>query len=165
MGNYVDEARILKLMPQLPKAGASGYSNTSDMIELAIEKSESIIDSRLASKYSLPLSTVPPLVRHLADELSLYFLYQGLYSSDNVAHNEYAEDYRRWEKNAFSTLKNIQNENIFLTLTDGSLVTTKPSSRSIKSSSDAYTPVFNMDDPHQWGQDQDRLDAIADERS
>ncbi len=164
MGNYTDESRILSLMQQLPKTSGAAYSETSDMITLAIEKAEAEIDSCLAAKYSLPFTTVPPLVRSLADDLAQYHLYLALYSSDNMARNEYVETFRAWNRNPYKVLENIQNETAFLTLTDGSLVGTKSKARSVRTTHADYSPTFNVDESTSWAQDSDLLDEIADER-
>lgn len=164
MGNYVDEDRILKLMPQLPKTSGTGYSQTSDLITLAIEKSEAEIDSYLSTKYALPFDPVPPVIRNLADELSQYHVTLRLYSGDNMARNEYTEQFRAWDHNPYETLKRIQNNDMLLTATDGSLVATKTAARSIKTTHSDYAPTFNIDEPTQWAQDSDLLDEVADER-
>jgi phage gp36-like protein len=52
--------------------GAIDETKTAD----AIEEADSEIDIYLGQKYSLPLTTVPALIRRISAMLAIYFLYQ-----------------------------------------------------------------------------------------
>lgn len=164
MGNYVDSDRIGNFMPQMPVSGESGYVRTVALVDQAIEEAEAIIDSHLAQKYSLPFSIVPPLVRHLATQIATHMSYRQLYPADNFATNQYASQYEDWEKNAYAMLDLLKEGKMSLTLTGGSLVSTKTATRSVRGSHSDFTPTFDVDEPDQWQTDPDRLDDIASSR-
>jgi len=165
MGNYVTEADVLQLMPQLPNSsGVAGYTATSDLITLAIRKAESKVDSYCAVKYSLPFSTVPVQVRDEALDLAVYYTYKYLYSQDNKDTNEFVERENNAKDNIFSELEKIRNGTQRLTLTNGSVVAFKTDALGVRASHADYQPVFDMDKITASQVDPDLLEEISDAR-
>lgn len=166
MSLYVSAATIATFMPQLPVDGESGYTATALVIAQAVEQAEALVDGHIGTKYSLPIDSehIPPLLREIATGISVHKAYSYLYPGDNVASNVFSEKYEAWEKNSYAMLEMLQENKLVLTLTDGSILSTKTSTRAIKSSHGKYTPIFDMDDADTQGVDPDRLEDIASKR-
>lgn len=48
----------------------------TDRVIRAIERACALIDSYIGRRYTIPLVTVPPLVRDIAVDLAIYYIYQ-----------------------------------------------------------------------------------------
>lgn len=164
MGNYVTEPNIMELMPQLPKTATAGYTATSALMSLTIDIAESYIDGYVGRRYSLPFTTVPLQIRSIAKDLSVYLTYKRLYPSDNMNRNAYAEGFESDENNAYKKLEQIQDGDLWLTLTDGSVLTKSASDIGIDSTTRDYQSVFDMDDIVDSKVDHDLLSEIKDAR-
>lgn len=165
MGNYIDNTSIATYMPQLPALGESGYSATMDVIDQAIEGAEAIVDGYLGTKYSVPFSPVPPMVRDLARDISVHKAYNFLYHGDNVASNVYAERYQDWEKNAYAMLEMLQENKLVLTDTSGNIVSTKTATRNVRGTHNDFVPTFDAGDETGWRVDPDLVDEIDESKT
>ena len=74
--------------------------------------------------------------------------------------NDFHKEYER----ALKELESIKEGDTKLAYTDGSVVTTKSSTRML-SSTESYTPIFQLDDAGNWDVDNDQLDDISTARS
>ena len=160
MGEYATTTSISELMPFF----LSGNTTTSDSAGASIfarmaVKAESVVNAAVSARYSLPFTTVPPLLRSLAEDIACYFSLRGSYVQDGQNRQEYMDDY----KQALETLEKIEKGSIKLTLTDGSAVPTAYASRFSSNTKD-YTPIFGLDDETAWGVDADLLSAQEDAR-
>lgn len=164
MGTYVTESDILKLMPQLPATGSSGYTETSALMDLSIETAEGHINGYVSKKYSLPFTTVPTQIRAIAKDLAVYLMYKRLYISDNMNRSEYADAFDNDENNAYAKLEKIGDGDLWLTLTDGSEVTRKANALGVDSTTRDYQSTFDMDDILDSKVDTDLLSEIGDNR-
>lgn len=161
MGSYATTTSISLLIPYALK----GNTTTSDTVGTAIfakqiTNAETIVNSYISARYSLPFTTIPPLLTTLTEGLAVCGFIKASYVQDGQIDNKYWEAFC---KSAYETLENIKNGETKLTLTDGSLVAPKTSSR-FMISSENYAPVFGMDEPTEWGISTNQLDEIESER-
>jgi len=160
MGSYATTTSFSKLIPY----SLRGNTTTSDSEGTAIfskhiDRAEAIVNSYIATRYSLPLSPVPELIRTLTEDIASYFFIRGVFVQDGERKNEYLEAFR----DAFEMLKQIKAGQIQLVDTSGSLLTPLSSSR-YRSSTKDYTPIFDLDTETAWEVDSDLLNDISDAR-
>lgn len=161
MGLYATTTSISELIPNF----LSGNTTTSDpagssMFSRHIDRAESVVNSYLTSLYSLPISPVPPILRTIAEDIACYFAVRSAYTQDGQNVNQYYPEYKK----AMETLELLKDGEIKLSYTDGSTVAVSSTNRFL-SSSENYTPIFNVDDPENWKVDPDQTDDIANARS
>lgn len=156
MGTYATTSSFTNLLPYLLKGNSTSDSTGVAILSAQITRAESIVNSYVSARYSLPFSVVPPIIRTLSEDLTSCFTIRGSYVQDGQRENKYDEAFC---KQAYAILEGIKKGEIPLTLTDGSLVSTKTTTR-ILSSTENFAPTFNLDDPDNWEVDSDRLDEI-----
>lgn len=160
MGNYATTTSISELIPNF----LTGNTTTADpngesMFSRHIDRAESIINTYITARYSLPLSPTPPVLRTVAEDLACYFAVRSAYTQDGQNKNQYYPEY----KTAMQLLEDIQKGVIKLALTDGSDVPSVSNNRFI-SSTENYSPVFGTDDPENWKVDADLVKDQQDAR-
>ena len=116
--------------------------------------------SAIAARYSMPFTTVPPEVRRLAQDIASYYIIRASTYQDGKEKNRILEEF----KEAFEDLKSIESGDRKLTLTDGSLVSVKASTR-MTSNTIEYTPIFGLDEQKNWARDIDEINDLSDARS
>lgn len=160
MGTYATTTAISELLPFL----MAGNTTTSDTVMTAIftrhiDRAEGEVNSFIVARYSLPFTTVPPLIRKLTEDIASYYTLRGSYVKDGQLRQEYLDDFLE----AKETLQKIHDGTLKLALTNGSLVDALTSTRFL-SSSDNYAPTFEMDEPTDWEVDTTRLDDVEADR-
>lgn len=160
MGSYATTTSLSELIPNF----LSGNTTTSDTGGTAqfsrhIDRAESIVNSYITARYSLPFTTVPPVVRTLSEDIACYFAVRSAYTQDGQNLNQYYPEY----KEALKSLESIRSGDIKLSLTDGSLIPTLSTNRFLSSTKE-YAPIINLDDPENWRVDPNQLEDIADGR-
>jgi len=160
MGEFATTTSLSELMPFTLK----GNTTSADAVGTAIfsrhiDRAEAVINGYIASRYALPLSPVPPAIRTIAEDIACYNYIRAVYVQDGERENNYLQAF----KDGIDMLKDIQKGDIQLSNTDGSLVTPLSSSR-YKSSTEDYTPIFDLDDDKNWDLGSTRADDIADGR-
>lgn len=161
MGNYATTTSLPNLLPGFLK----GNSTTTDpqgvaMFGAHITRAESVVNAACVARYGLPFVTIPPLVRTLSEDIAAYFLIRGSYVQDGEIKQSYVDSYD-W---AIDQLEKIRKGEIKLSLTDGTLIPAE-GSRKYLSSSENYSPVFNMDEPTSWDINTQQAEDVADTRT
>jgi len=159
MGLYATTTSFTNLIPNLLAGNSTADSAGVDALNAHITRAESVVNSYNSSRYSLPFTTVPPLVRTLSEDLASYFHIRGVSVQDGQRDNPWYTSY----KLALEMLKDIKDGGMGLSLTDGSVLSPNSSSKFL-SSTDGYAQTFNLDAPENWDVDSDRKDEIADGR-
>jgi phage gp36-like protein len=160
MGSYATTTSFSNLIPNLLAGNTtSGDIPGAAALDAHITRAESVVNSYISSRYSLPFTTVPPLVRTLSEDITAYFHIRGVSVQDGQRDNPWYESY----KLALDMLKDIKDGKLGLSLTDGSSLAPASSSKFL-SSTDGYAQTFNLDDSDKWEVDADRLDEISDGR-
>jgi phage gp36-like protein len=137
-----------------------GDTTTSDntlttVFSSYIDKGETHFNAVAAKSYTLPFTVVPPLAREISFDLAAYWTIRAFSSRDWPNRNEMLEDY----KEVFETLKMLEEGDLALALTDGSLIA-QDTTTIISSNRVGQGSVFEVDDPTNWRADKDRLDSL-----
>jgi len=160
MGSYATTTSLPLLLPNYLNDNSTSFdSGGSDMFSKHIDRAESVVNSALSARYSLPFTTIPPIVRTLSEDIALYFLIRGSYVQDGNVKQEYVESYN-W---AIDELEKLRKGEIKLSLTDGTLVPVNSNFRFL-SSSENYKPIINIDGAENWNPNQAQTDDVADSR-
>jgi len=135
--------------------------NDDTKIESKITDAERVINNALISRYAVPFSSdnVPPLINQLTKELASYYILRTIYTRDNVEKSEWVQEYKT---NVDKQLQDLVTRKINLIDANGDLV--GESEASVESNTEDYTPTFDVDEPENWKQDEDKLDDISDAR-
>lgn len=163
---YCSATTVLGLFPGLPQTSTvSGYSSTVAIISSHITRADSLIDGKCARRYSVPFAdtstSTPPLIQTLSQDLSAYYTYRSKFTGDNANKFEYLDTLMQI---ALETLNQIQEGKMDVVSTSGGVVSEVSSSSKIYSSTEGYTPAFDVDDEFNWSFDSGRLDAIRSAR-
>lgn len=159
MGIYATTTSFPSLIPNLLAGNSTADSAGVDALSAHITRAESIVNSYLSARYSIPFTVVPPIVRTLSEDIASYFHIRGVSVQDGQRDNPWYSSY----KLALDMLQDIKDGKTQLSLTDGSSVGPISTSRFL-SSTDGYSQTFNLDSPDNWEVDSDRLDDIEDGR-
>jgi len=163
MGTYTTITSLDTLMPNYELNTTTSSTPTSQVIDWA----ESMINSKIGKKYDVSSSpfdayaTTPPLVRTLAEQLSMGYIFKTWSRGGK-------ESLTRGDamiEMAMEVLDKIADCKIDLVNTGGSVVTKTSTQDDILSNTDGYFSTFDEDDPLHWKVDQDKLDDISDGRS
>lgn len=163
---YCSAATVLGLFPGLPQTSTvSGYSSTVALISSHITRADSMIDGKCARRYDVPFAetstSTPPLIQTLSQDLAAYYTYRSKFTGDNANKFEYLDTLMQI---ALETLNQIQEGKMDVVGTGGAVVSEVSSSSKIYSSTESYTPAFDVDDEFDWKFDTDRIDAIRSAR-
>ena len=134
-----------------------------------IDRAEAEINKYLSKRYDLTANTfqtstsVPPLIRQLADMLSEGYMWQSL--SRGGAGKESMDRGKDLIKEAKSNLELIAGYHMDLVNTTGSVISDfSNTAYSVLSNTETYTPTFDEDDELSWAVDSDKLQDISDSR-
>lgn len=137
-----------------------GDTTTSDatftsVFSSFIDKGETHFNAVASKTYSLPFVVVPPMAREISFDLAAYWTIRAFSTRDWPNKNELLEDY----KEVFDLLKMLEEGDLALALTDGSILAQATTSL-ISSNREGEAPIFDVDEPTAWQVDQNRLDDI-----
>jgi hypothetical protein len=155
----------LTYFPGLPQSvGAAGYSNTTALITKHITRADTIINGKIAARYAIGSiqTNVPPLLRTLSEDIASYFSFRSWFSQDNQNVNEWTDKFNE----ATQMLDMIRKGEMDLFDTAGSLITevTTDDMQMVDGNNIDYQSFFDEDNELSWKVDEDKLDAIGDER-
>lgn len=130
---YTTPADVRKVMRKLP-------SSVTDLdIQFHIEKATSYLNGLLGGVFVVPFleNNVPPLIKHVTTDLTVFFLAEDLYSSQKPNMDEYQE--KRY-KRVMDMIGDI---------IDGSLyIGVDPIRKSGFDSTNLADPIFTMENPY-----------------
>ena len=120
-----------------------------------ITMAENIINGKIASKYSVPFTVVPPLIETLATDIAAYFCMRTLFTDDSQNKSEWTATF----KESMKILDEIADGRLPVIDSTGTEV-----ARNIEpmySNTKDYTPVFDVDSIENQIVDSDRSEDIA----
>jgi hypothetical protein len=95
---YTTAANIVTLIPDINQ---SGNFDTDAEVEFYINRQESVVNSKLGIKYVVPFSvangyaTVPTVITHITEQLTIAAILITEYTQDSVNKNEWIEEYQK----------------------------------------------------------------------
>lgn len=148
-------------------AGADESVLSDAQVTTHIERSESIINAFVGSKYTTPFTagSIPPIIKSACIDISTYYCLYVLYSRDSQNVNEWIEEFfNKWidKENKNGILDQIKDGKLPIDLEDGSEAPV--ATPEVKSNTQTYHTTFDADDPINWTQDEDKLEDIANGR-
>jgi hypothetical protein len=165
--SYSTNTSILILLPGLPQTTTSaGYTSTLALIEDHIARADNVINGKIAKRYDVSgfdtTGSVPPMLITISEDISSFYTYRSLYSSDNQNYNEWMDKFDE----AMELLNEIRDGDIDIVNSTGSIIEERTSATQDKiiSSTENYQTFFDIDEPTDWKFDDDRKDEVADER-
>ena len=143
---------------ELGNPSESEYSGS--LIERTRKKAKALIDVALERTYptKIPFASgdVPVIIDSLADDFATYYCLRAKHKGPAPLSEEKKIEY--WDK-PFALLESIANRKKAIPeLTSGL-------KRKILSTTQSFSPIFNLDKPEDWTVDSDLKDKIADDRN
>ena len=154
MGDYTTATKVRQLYPALNDLS----SLTDTQVEFFIDQAEAEVNGRLATRYALPFSTVPPLVETISTEYALLKLMDRFFSAEAPTKNDWKEVRRKELKELLAALA---DGSMVLVTTAGAIIASATGA-GIESDTSTHTPTFNHLDPAMQKIDEDRLDDEED---
>ena len=156
MGLYATTTTISQRLPGLLNYDTTTSDPTmTTVFSSYIDKAESRFNAVAAKHYDIPFTTVPTQAREISFELAAYWTIRAFSTRDWPNRNETLDDY----KEVFDELKKLEEGDLTLTLTDGSIIARDTSSL-ISSNRVGQGSIFDVDTATSWGVDQDRLNNL-----
>lgn len=127
---YTSPEKIRQKMRKLPQ------SITNEEIQEQIDKAAALIDGKLGEVYKVPFFPVPKLIESITADLTVFFLAEDLYTSNQPNMDQYQE--KRYER-AMELLNKI-----FL----GEVSIGIPLPNSGFASTNEDDPIFTLEEPY-----------------
>jgi len=118
-----------------------------------IEKADDIIDSKLAFKYDVPFTTIPPVITIISAHMAAYFALRTIKLKSTESEEKYVNQIKKF---ATDLLNEIIEGKVVLIDSSGNEIGTN-SSYGFRSSTSNYSPIFNLDDEINWEVDSNRI--------
>ena len=154
---------IIPLLPGMPQTvGAAGYDEIATLITSHVRRAESLVMGKASRRYDLSgytITTAPPLLKSITDDIASYYTYRSEFSSDNQNFNEWTDKFN----DAMNILDEIMDGKFDIVNTAGSVITERSTSADtfIKSTTESFTPTFGEDSVTAWSVDSDKIDGIS----
>lgn len=156
-----------KVREYIDASGSVGFGTNvigTTTVGNKIAMADSIIDMRLSRRYSTPFATTPPAIETVSTVFSAWFSLRSVYTGEMPSSLAFVkDDYDRAEE----WITMLQDGKIDLpsgTSSASSVIADRSSSTTVWSSTQDYTPIFDVDDELQQKVDDDRLSDIGDSR-
>lgn len=126
----------------------------------AIEAADSLIDSYISARYTVPItaSPIPYMIRRLSRDIAVTHVF-----NDAVASGTTPQDDRNVEFRFQSALKILEKINKGIISVIGATAVSAIRSK-LYSNTSTMKQVFDVDDPTRWGVDSNLLEEVEDER-
>jgi phage gp36-like protein len=164
---YTSLSNMLVVLPGLPQTTTgAGYTSTSAIVSAHIARADNLINGKIANRYNVTqfsATAIPPLLAMISEDITGFYTYRSLYSSDNQNFNEWTDKF----KDAFEFLEQIRKGEVSLVDSSGVLIAEIESDGnvdSVNSNTKNFQPFFDEDDPLAWKIDEDKKDGISDNR-
>jgi len=153
---YVTAAVIKRLLPRITQ---SSNFDTDDEIEAYISEAEELVNSKLAMRYTVPLTgTIPAIVTYITSRIAAYNILLSEYTGDSENVNEWTD---KWWDAPMRMLGDIIERKMKLVDGDGDELAEETT---IKTSRGDYMPFYDLDGEFDQQLDNDLEDAIENER-
>jgi len=161
--SYSTITSILTILPGLPQTTTvGGYTETSLVIAKHITRSDSMINSKISKRYSVPVADAP-LLTTISEDITSYFTFRSFFSQDNLNRSEYLEELK---DEALKCLDDIRDGKTDLVDSGGDVLeeVSTENYQSIDSTTRGEQTFFDTDSPYSWKFDEERQDDIKDRR-
>ncbi len=145
-----------------PKVVSTISFTQAEINEIFVTKAEADIDTAISGRYTLPFSSTPPLIRSLAQDLTLYYIARRFFTQNAKDKNEWVDDYRT---NAFEMLEKLRDGKINLLNSSKEIISTRTDQTQIWSDATDttdYNPTMDERDAILQRTDPRLLDDLQD---
>jgi phage gp36-like protein len=105
---------------------------------------QSIINAKLAARYAVPFSPVPPIIETIQNDLTCYFVLAG---NTIMANSLKDSPWPAVYKDQMQMLNDIASGKILMTTGSGTVISQSTEQSLTQSSNEAYQPTFWEGDP------------------
>jgi len=156
MGDFTNPTEIRKLYKKIDQSGL-----VDNDIDFFIRIAENIVKAKLAVKYTLPFTTVPLMVKTIAQELALIKILDRFFTSETTSKN----DWRTIRKEDLDALlEKIMSGEIPLLDANDAIISTRTDNAGIESDTEIYTPIFDNLNAVEQFVDPDLVDDLREEK-
>ena len=156
MGYYTNAVDVRKLYKKIDTSGI-----TDNDIDFYIMTAESEINGIIATKYTIPVSPTPDLLKNLSAELTITKILDRYFTAETHSRNDW-RDVRK--KEVVDILNKIADGKILMVNSAGTVVTQRDDLTELYSSTEDYTPTFGHGHYADEEIDEDGIDDEEDER-
>jgi phage gp36-like protein len=93
-------AKWERILIQLTAPTSTPSAVDESVVTAAIADADAVIDSYLCLRYTVPLTTVPPVVNRLSMDIAIYFLYMRGHDVPDTVENKYNDAVKLLDKMA-----------------------------------------------------------------
>jgi len=155
MGVYTNDRNVRDLYPKIDQV----KSITEQQVVFFIDQVEPIINGKLAPRYSIPFSPVPPLIESISTEYALIKLLDRFFTQEEPSKS----DWRATRKKDLDEILNgLADGSVLLVNSAGEIIAQRSDIGGISSNTSAYKPTFDHRDEIGQVVDKDRLEAEED---
>lgn len=120
-----------------------------------ITRAENLINAKIGGIYAVPFTTVPPIIKTLAEEISAFFIMRTLFTEDSVNKS----DWTLLFKESMKLLDDIAAGKI--TIVDAAGAAIGQQADALSSNNSGYPSVFDMDEIENSVVNADMVDEIS----
>ena len=150
---------VSKLLTTLPMVGSVTSISSADLAAF-IDDADALINAKLSSTYTVPVSGAPLLNSLAADIALARLLTRRIFTQEQANKSTWTEEY----KTALKTLDDIAKGDIALVTASGTVIAATAAEAGVWSNTMNYTPTFNEDDPGTNYIDDEKLIEVANSR-
>lgn len=156
----VSYTNVDTVLATLPAVGSMTSIVSAD-VAMHAGKAQSLVDAKLASRYTVPFSDVPPLVQTITTDIAAYELMtKRVFTGTRNYDEKLVEPF----KMAFELLDAIAEGDVILTTASGTVVDPTTAQAQFWSSTESYFPTMHEGAIEESIIDPDKLDDIASDR-
>lgn len=147
---------------QHPMIGSMTTLNSAQIFTF-VDDAERLINSKLAKKYTVPVtgSGVPPILETLATNIGMYYiLSRRVFTQEKLRDSVWPTVF----KEALKTLDDICEGKLSIVNSDGTIVSVDTTKAEFWSTTKDYTPTFDEHGTYDQIQDEDKIDDLEAER-
>lgn len=156
MGFYTTAIDIRKLYKKLDTSGL-----VDNDLDFYVNLAEAEINGIIATKYSVPVSPAPELLRNVSAELSLTKILDRFFTAETHSRNDW-RDTRK--KEVMDLLNKIAKGDVLLITSSGDIISQRDDITEIYSDTEDYTPIFGHGHYADEEIDEDRVEDEGDAR-
>ena len=151
MPKYTNNQKVRDLYPKLDEI----KSVSKNQVEFFIDQAEPIIDGKLALRYAVPFSPVPPLIESLSTEYALIKLLDRFFTQEKPSKSDWRAVRK---KDLDSILNSLADGTMSLVNSAGEIIAQRTDVGGVYSDTKEYTPTFSHRTEEGQEVDPDRLD-------
>ena len=124
-----------------------------------INRADAIIDTKLGARFNVPFETIPPIVKTISTDIASFYVMRTLYTAESQNKSDWTLDLYNHANRVLDKMSTGE-----LPLLDASGNTLSVRAEEVKSTTQPYTPIFDMGKEIDWRVDPDLISDIEREK-